>query len=130
MERYSNEAPFGGISVVLCGDFFQLPPVLASSLYSVLKSAVRQKDDAHYAEILQDMREGSWEKHCESLNGRVIVTPTPELKDVLICCHSNNDRLALNEYLLQLHASAGSQRIYRIPMLVQGGRQRLDTDLS
>ncbi len=68
-----NEEPFGGLQVVLCGDFFQLPPVARvgeSPAHFVYKSDAwknmdlkicylheqfRQKDDA-FLEVLNDIR--------------------------------------------------------------------------
>lgn len=73
--RDTNQ-PFGGVQVVLCGDFFQLPPVNRSGGRSgsfVTNSAVwrqnvftvcyldtqyRQKDDEEYTAILNGIRAG------------------------------------------------------------------------
>lgn len=73
--REKNE-PFGGIQVVLCGDFFQLPPVNRAgsrggsfvtnsavwrqNVFTVcyLETQFRQKDDALYTAILNGIRAG------------------------------------------------------------------------
>lgn len=69
-----NDAPFGGMQVVLCGDFFQLPPVqkqhFTSETHFIYKSAAWQElalqicylekgyrqEDEHFLRILQHIR--------------------------------------------------------------------------
>lgn len=73
-----NECPFGGIQIVLIGDFCQLPPVIKNNFdehnqHFVFKSRIwqdleldivnlttihRQEEDKKYAEILNDLRFG------------------------------------------------------------------------
>jgi ATP-dependent exoDNAse (exonuclease V) alpha subunit len=71
-----DEAPFGGMQVILCGDFFQLPPVNRSdsrqgsfvissdvwqkNVFTVcyLEKQYRQSDDQLYTDILNGIRKG------------------------------------------------------------------------
>ena len=66
----TNSAPFGGVQIVLCGDFCQLPPVVgdycfkseswASAVHTtvVLKTLMRQLNDPVFQGILSELRMG------------------------------------------------------------------------
>ena len=75
-----NDAPFGGLQVVLCGDFFQLPPVsragepssnfvVASPAWEALQPVIcylseqHRQDDTQFLEILSALRAGDVRRH-------------------------------------------------------------------
>ena len=81
IKQSRNQMPFGGISVIAVGDFYQLPPVFGTPLYKdTLEGAIwidnfkkvklddimRQKDDSKFALLLNKLRVKSKEdKLCD-----------------------------------------------------------------
>lgn len=84
-----NEAPFGGLQVILCGDFFQLPPinrrdsrqgrfVVHSKAWQDLNPTIcylseqHRQDDNDFLDILTAMRSGDIRRHhAEKLMDRI-----------------------------------------------------------
>ncbi|MFZ1458696.1 MAG: PIF1 family DEAD/DEAH box helicase [Candidatus Saccharimonadales bacterium] len=84
-----DERPFGGIQVIMCGDFFQLPPVnrddakqgsfvVSSTVWPQLDPVIcylaeqHRQDDETLLDVLNSLRAGDLRRrHAETLLGRV-----------------------------------------------------------
>lgn len=109
--RESDE-PFGGLQLVLCGDFFQLPPVSLSSrgfafsskawttsgIHAVeLNTIVRQQGNLEFIHALRQLREGKCPRDVEELLATCHVSRKPFIADGIIptklyCTNKNVDR--------------------------------------
>ncbi|HKU18239.1 MAG TPA: HRDC domain-containing protein [Candidatus Saccharimonadales bacterium] len=123
-----TEAPFGGIQVILCGDFFQLPPVnrregrqggfvisseiWQQNVFSVcyLEKQYRQRDDEVYTQILNGIRAGVLTRsQLDALRARANVVDDPfATKTRLLTVNQDVDVVNL----AQLDRIAGEQHEY------------------
>lgn len=119
----NSERPFGGLQVVLCGDFFQLPPinrqgsrggtfVHKSSVWNeadfnvcYLTTNYRQIDDTQYATLLQAIRDNTIsEVQYEQLQSRIGVFADP-FETITKLYTTNIDVDSVNDQKLQTISS-------------------------
>lgn len=135
-----NSKPFGGLQVVLVGDFFQLPPVnrndsragsfiLSSQAWQngeftvcYLEQQYRQSDDDDYAQILNGIRAGVLTRsQLTTLQARISVTIDPFMpRTRLLTTNVDVDRINDAE-LEQLEGD-----VYRYEMETTGSKKYVE----
>jgi ATP-dependent exoDNAse (exonuclease V) alpha subunit len=137
-----NELPFGGIQVVLCGDFFQLPPINRSEgrsgsfIYSskvwqengftvcYLMQQYRQTADSDYSAILNGIREGKLRpSQLNSLKSgnKGGVEDGDGVRTRLLTTNANVD------VINQKHLDKLDGKIYEYHMQASGGKKFIET---
>ncbi len=124
--RKKPDVPFGGIQVIMSGDFFQLPPVnrndsraggfvVNSNVWHELEPTVcyleeqHRQDDEQLSEILNALRAGDVRRrHAEALLARVDEVPTSD--DITELHTVNIDVDRINE--ARLEQLAGDEVVY------------------
>jgi hypothetical protein len=115
----SNQLPFGGIQIVFCGDFFQLPPIgkteqsnrekfsfmsnawVNSNLNICYLSEQHRQEDQKLTKILNEIREGSvTQNSIDTLNWAVGNTTTE--KKIQLFTHNYNVDKINNQNLQKL----------------------------
>lgn len=127
-----NDKPFGGLQVILSGDFFQLPPidkgernnteksnmVFESDSWQILNPAIcyieeqHRQDDDTLTEILNTIRNNSMEeKHYEQLKNRIGAKLKNNVKATKIYTHNVNVDSINN---LELAEIQNEERIFKM----------------
>jgi ATP-dependent DNA helicase PIF1 len=136
-----TDKPFGGLQIVLCGDFFQLPPVSRSDsrrggfitssqvwqqgsfTVCYLQEQFRQAGDDAYVEILNGIRKGSlMRSQLSLLQSRMGVVSDPFLSQTRLLT-TNADVDAINDERLQGIESEE----HEYEMETSGGKQYVET---
>lgn len=135
-----DEAPFGGLQVVICGDFFQLPPVnraggvqggfvvtshawqQADFTVCYLQVQYRQAEDQDYTDILNGIRAGQLTRsQLDALQARGDVAHDPWASHTRLLT-TNVDVDAINaEHLRELSGDT-----HQFEMNTSGGKQYIE----
>ncbi|MBL8159772.1 AAA family ATPase [Candidatus Saccharibacteria bacterium] len=136
-----NDKPFGGIQVILCGDFFQLPPVnrtdsreggfvVHSEAWEKLDPVIcyleeqHRQDDDIFLEILNALRSGDIRRrHAEALLERVGKPPADAAADVTELYTVNADVDRINQSRLDALETEG----YKYTMTTTGKESYVET---
>ncbi|XP_066933724.1 uncharacterized protein [Clytia hemisphaerica] len=121
-EIFSSDKPFGGKSVLLCGDLYQLPPIYRDPIYKAdcssmqsivgfelwrsfqmaeLTEVMRQRDDIDFVDLLNQVRLGELDEEKEELlKSRFITKDSPDYPANITHIYAENKPVDL--YNLQM----------------------------
>jgi hypothetical protein len=121
-----NIQPFGGMQIILCGDFFQLPPIsrdnkssdfiFASDIWSKMNLRIcylheqHRQDDLVFLNMLNQIRAGAGETVWKLLNDKIKVCIADETGKVTKLYTHNIDVDAINHG--ELNKISGNHREY------------------
>lgn len=124
-----NEKPFGGLQVILCGDFFQLPPInksnisevkdmiIYSNAWRIMNPAIcylteqHRQDDEVLTDILNAIRDNKLDEyHYEHVESR-IGESTSHTKHTRLYTHNINVDIENNHELEQIE---GEEKYFRM----------------
>jgi len=129
-----SPAPFGGLQVVLCGDFCQLPPITGTYCFKsplwetaiqktvLLTRLMRQQDDEVFQTMLNELRMGvcgpdTFERLKALLlteaDSEADAVDSPIRPTILYSLRVDVDRVNQAEYRQVLVAGGGKERIYK-----------------
>jgi ATP-dependent DNA helicase PIF1 len=139
--RGRADVPFGGMQVILCGDFFQLPPVnrggsrqgsfiTGSEVWKngsfevcYLEKQYRQSDDQEYTDILNGIRAGVLtRRQLDTLSGRATAFDDPFTQKTRLLT-VNVDVDSVNHE----HLEALDEEVHEYAMETSGGKQYVET---
>jgi len=135
-----DAAPFGGLQVVICGDFFQLPPVnragsqaggfvvssdtwqQAEFTVCYLEVQYRQAEDQDYTDILNGIRAGQLTRsQLDALQARGNVTQDPWASHTRLLTTNVDVDMINAEHLAKLPGD-----LHQFKMTTSGGKQYIE----